>query len=172
MAVAIWGSSIEVVRGNARATANCPPILCQALSWLGAWNEERRLALVGDREDPVVERIYATLIAMARPFNDESLVKGFGNLGVDGSPPSWPNYVAFGVTEAGQKRADGLFQDHPSLTLEVDAGVRQPGFCRCCLRARESVILAPDVQCEFPDAESVNQALRSALKARDINGRE
>lgn len=112
MAVALHGSSAKAMREE-MITANGVPILRQTLYWAGSWNETTRTALYGEHHNASVDELYATLISMSRV--SDSFIKGFGNLGSGDLPPSWPTYIAFGLTARGRLHAKALFAMHPKL---------------------------------------------------------
>lgn len=89
-------------------------ILRQTLDWAGLLNDETKAALNRDMGDstqtPVVDDLYAKLIDMCQ--QPEPCVKGYGNLGSDDLPPSWPWYTAFGLTDRGRRSADVLMAKH------------------------------------------------------------
>ena len=123
MAVAIYGARPMVARGAVRATANGRPIFRQALTWLGAWNDETHEAAFGEGGHPLVDELYRTLIEMSRVDEAERLVCGFGNLGTDDEPAAAPTFVAFGLTPRGIARAEALAKQYPTLRSlgEMDA---------------------------------------------------
>ena len=120
MAIALHGSSSEAMRSNS-VTASGRTILHQTLEWAGLWNEPRRRALYCEMNDSTVDELYSTLIELSR--REDALIQGFGNLGSENTPRSWPTYTGFGLTELGRNHAESLFATHPqfrSLRLNDD----------------------------------------------------